>query len=284
MKAFFALCCFLAAAMMFPRLSAAEWLVDFEKAKAESAKTGRPIYVLFTNPDTAVSLSYERNIFSQKKFLDYADRKLVLMKVEFPVAIHRQPKGLRDQNSELKAKFGINAMPVAILVDANGDLFVNFVKADGGPEKHRRIFNEIMDFDPPKRYTDYLDGFVKTYTPPKPKAVETPQTTATEAKPAEKKPAKKPAKRPAKKTDANAKPTADEPAVLIPAKDGGTPLIPLDPEGDFQEWLKSRSAEEAGAAEKAGSPKEKVGADAAEDAGPAAEDQSEKIQLPPKSK
>ena len=279
MKAFFALCCFLAAAMMFPRLSAAEWLFDFEKAKAESAKTGRPIYVLFTNPDAAVCISYERSIFSQKKFLDYADRKLVLMKVEFPVAIHRQPQGIRDQNSELKKKFGVTALPTALLVDANGDLHTNFVKEDGGMDKHRRKFNEIMDFDPPKRYTEYLDGYVKKYTPPKLKTVEKPQQTQTEAKAPEKKPARKPAKKPAKKPDANPNPTADEPVVVIPDADGGTPLIPLDPEGDFQEWLKARTEGEARAAGKAEDPKD-AGAGEAKDAKPAPADNPDKAQLP----
>ena len=272
MKALFALCCFLTAAMLCPALTAGEWFIDFEKAKAESAKTGRPIYILFTNPDAAVSLSYERNIFSQKKFLDYADKKLVLMKVEFPVAIHRQPKGLREQNSELKSKFGITVMPAALLVDANGELHTNFVKADGGLEKHRRKFNEIMDFDPPKRYTEYLDGFVKMYTPPKPKKVAEPQQPPkTEAKAPEKKPARKPAKKP----DAATKP-ADAPVVIIPDADAGTPLIPLDPEGDFQEWLKARAEEEAKAAGKT--------QEAVKDAESATEDQSDMVQLPSTSK
>ena len=57
MKAFYALCCFLAAAILSPALSAGEWFTDFEAAKAESAKTGRPIYMLFSNPDSAISLN-----------------------------------------------------------------------------------------------------------------------------------------------------------------------------------------------------------------------------------
>ena len=275
MKALFALCCFLSAVMLCPALTAGDWFVDFEKAKAESEKTGRPIYILFTNPDAAISLSYERNIFKQKKFLDYADKKLVLMKVEFPVAIHRQSRGLREQNNELKSKFGITVMPAALLVDANGELYTNFVKADGGSEKHRRKLNEIMDFDPPKRYTEYLDGFVKKYKPPEPKKVAEPQPQpGTEAKA----PAKKPARKPAKKTDAaTAKPAADSAVVIIPDADAGTPLIPLDPEGDFQEWLKARAEEEAKAAGK----QKEAGKDEAPGAG---DDQSDMIQLPSASK
>ena len=240
MKYFFALCCFLATTLLFPGLSAAEWLTDFQKAKAESLKTGRPIYILFTNSDAAPCLSLERTIFSQKKFQDYADKKLVLMKVDFPVAIHLQPKALQQQNQTLKSKDGIAVYPTVLLLDSNGDIYVDFVKADGSQEKHRRKMNEILGFDPPKRYSEYVDGFVKKYTPPKPKE-ETKPESKTEAKTPAKKPAT--AKKPAKKPDA--KPQDASETTTIPDENGGIPLVPIDPEGNFQEWLKANTAEEA---------------------------------------
>ena len=238
MKYFFALCCFLATSMLFPHLSAAEWLTDFQKAKEESARTGRPIFILFTNSDAAACLSFDRTIFSQKKFLDYADKNLVLMKADFPVAIHRQPQSLSKQNSELRTEFGITVLPTMLLLDSNGKLYKDFIKADGGPEKHRRNMNRIMDFDPPKRYSDYLDGFVKEYKPPKPAVAE----TKAEAKPAVKAQAKQQPKQQPKQ-QAKAKPQdADAEETTIP--DENTLLIPLDPEGDFQEWLKSNRTEQ----------------------------------------
>jgi len=238
MKFFFALCCFLTTALLFPGLSAAEWLTDFQKAKAESLKTGRPIYILFTNSDAAPCLSLERTIFSQKKFLDYADKKLVLMKVDFPVAIHQQPKALRQQNENLKKQYGIAILPTVLLLNPEGAIYVDFVKADGSQEKHRRKMNEIMDFDPPKRYTEYVDGFVKKYkyTPPEP--------PKEEAKPVTKAAEKKPAKKPAKKPDVKPQ-DAPEESTIIPDENGGIPLVPIDPEGNFQEWLKANTAEEA---------------------------------------
>ena len=230
MKAFFAICCFLATSMLFPRLAAAEWFTDFEKAKAESTKTNRPIFILFTNSDAAVCLSLDRSIFSQKKFQDYADKKLVLMKVDFPAAILRQPKGLSQQNARLRAEYKASVLPTMLLLDANGKVYKDFVKAEGGTEKYRRKMNEIMDFDPPKRYSDYLESFVKDYKPPKPAVAE----TKTEAAP--KKPAA--AKKPEKKADVKPEEkTQETEETIIP--DENTLLIPLDPEGDFQEWLKA---------------------------------------------
>lgn len=233
MKFFFALCCFLTTALLAPALSAGEWFTDFEKAKAESLKTKRPIYILFTNSDAAADRSLERTIFSQRRFQEYAEKKLVLMKVDFPVAVHLQPKSLSQQNNELRTKYGITILPTALLLDANGGIYIDFIKADGSAEKHRRKINEIMDFDPPKRYSEYLDGFVKKYTPPKPEAKKA------EAKKPAKKPAQKPDKKPAEKAQGTG--SAD---TNIP-DENGILRIPINPEGDFQEWLKSYQAEEA---------------------------------------
>ena len=243
MKFFFALCCFLTTAMILPGLAAGEWLTDFEKAKAESLKTGRPIFILFTNSDAAPDRNLDRAIFSQRKFQEYADKNLVLMKVDFPVAIHLQSRALAKQNSDLRAEHGITILPTVLLLDANGKLYVDFIKADGSMEKHRRKINEIMDFNAPKRYADYLDVFVKKYTPPKPEVKEP------EAKVEAKKTTTK--KTTTKKTD---KKTADTQQKVvaetqtnaetnIPDENAGTPLIPLVPEGDLQAWLNSQTEE-----------------------------------------
>ena len=238
MRFLFALCCFLTTALLAPALSAGEWFTDFNKAKAESLKTKRPIYILFTNSDAAPDRSLDRTIFSQRKFQDYADKKLVLMKVDFPVAIHLQPKSLSQQNKALRTEYGISILPTALLLDANGKIYIDFVKNDGSMEKHRRIMNEIMDFDPPKRYTEYLDGFVKKYTPPKQEEKKA-EAKAETKKPAKTSAAKKPDKKPAEKVqDTN-------PAETNIPDENGVLRIPLNPEGDFQEWLKTYQAEEA---------------------------------------
>ena len=141
MRFLFALCCFLTTALLAPALSAGEWFTDFNKAKAESLKTKRPIYILFTNSDAAPDRSLERTIFSQRKFQDYADKKLVLMKVDFPTAIHLQPKSISQQNKQLRTDYGISVLPTALLLDANGKIYIDFLKADGSQEKHRRKIN-----------------------------------------------------------------------------------------------------------------------------------------------
>ena len=240
MKFFFALCCCFAMIALPGSLAAAEWNTDFEKAKAESAQTKRPIFVLFTNSESAGCIGYDRAIFNAKKFLDYADKNLVLMKVDFPTTLHRQPAGVAEQNRKLRLKFGAT-IPSAYLLDQNGELYVNFTKVEKTPEAHRRKLNEIMEFDPPKAYSEYIAPFVKAYVPPKP--AEAPKK-AEATKPA-KKPVKKPAEKPAEKTDDKGGKAPENAETIIPDENAGTPLIPINPEGDVQDWLKSRSAGEA---------------------------------------
>ena len=243
MKYLFALCCFLSTVFLFPGVFAGEWYTDFEKAKAESLNARRPIYILFTNSDAAACLGFERAIFSQKKFQDYADKNLVLMKADFPKAIHRQPKGIAAQNQKLKITYGVTSFPTAFLLYPDGRVYIDFVEADGSVEKHRRKLHEIMDFEAPKRYTDYLDGFVKEYVAPTPVV----KPKKADPKPADKKQGdKKPAdkkqgdKKPAKNTEEKPKETEEQTVVI---EKSGTPLIPLDPKGDLQDWLNSSSTE-----------------------------------------
>ena len=233
----FALCCCFAMTVLPASLPAAEWHTDFEKAKAESAKTKRPIFVLFTNSESAGCIGYDRAIFSAKKFMDYADKNLVLMKVDFPTTSHLQPKGVAEQNRKLRTKFGAT-IPSAYLLDQNGELYVSFTKVEKSPEAHRRKLNEIMEYDPPKAYSEYIAPFVKAYVPPKP--AEEPKKA--EAKTEAKKPAKKPAKKSADKPEAKADEINIETAI---PDEAGSLLIPLKPEGNVQDWLKSRAAGEA---------------------------------------
>ena len=58
MKFFCALCCFLTTAMLAATLSAGEWFTDFEKAKAESLKTKRPLRLGAANARAAETISW----------------------------------------------------------------------------------------------------------------------------------------------------------------------------------------------------------------------------------
>ena len=241
MKHFLALCCFIAMTVLPAALNAGEWLTDFEKAKDESAKTKRPILILFTNSQRASG--YETKLFNTQRFREYADRNLVLMKADFPNDTYRQTAAVRKQNNTLRNTFKPPFLPWVFLLNAKGELFVDFPKEEHvlSARVYRETFNAFLnDNDPAKKYIEHIDPYVKKYVPP---VIEVEKKEeAADAKPAaEKKTAdRKPAKKPAEKTEDKNK---EEPAANVDAN--GSPLIPIDPEGDVQEWLKSVAAGEA---------------------------------------
>lgn len=240
MKHFLALCCLIATTVLPAALNAGEWLTDFEAAKNESAKTKRPIFILFTNSERASG--YDTKLFNTKRFRDYADQNLVLMKADFPNNTYRQSQALRKQNTTLRNTFKPPFLPWVFLLNAKGELYVDFPRDEHAlsPRVYYDTFNAFLnEYDPAKKYIEHIDPYVKKYVPP---VIEKKEETAdakaaTEKKTAAKKPAKK-----ADKTEDKAK-DKEEPPASVDAN--GSPLIPIDPEGDVQEWLKSVAAGEA---------------------------------------
>ncbi|GAT33453.1 thioredoxin-like [Terrimicrobium sacchariphilum] len=107
-----------------PLAAAAEddaWIEDFAQASALSKKLNRPMLVEFTGSDWCPPcIQMNKQIFSTKKFQDFAKDKLVLMKVDFPM---RKPQNtaLKQQNLQLDEKFGVNgAVPTVVLLSPDG--------------------------------------------------------------------------------------------------------------------------------------------------------------------
>lgn len=125
-KALFLLCgAFVLSAMCFtPLATAAEdggWIEDFAEASALSKKTNKPMLLEFTGSDWCPPcIQMNKQIFSTKKFQDFARGNLVLMKVDFPM---RKPQNtaLKQQNLQLDEKFGVNgAVPTVVLLSPDG--------------------------------------------------------------------------------------------------------------------------------------------------------------------
>lgn len=272
MKFLFALFSFLFMAFLVPGLSAREWLTDIEKAKAESQKTGLPIYILFTNTDISKCRQYDLKLFNQKKFKDYADNNLVLVKADFGYAFSRQqlPKKLADLANKLKVDRLM--LPRAFLLDFTGEEIIDYInktneaaRQDTKKRDYESEMNYVLDFDSVKRYREYLDPFVqeskmkiaeekKRVAEEKKKAAEEKKKAAEEKKKAaeEKKKNETAVSKETAATTPEASPNEAKstvPATTIPDENGGTLLIPLDPKGNLEDWLKANGAEEA--AEKA---------------------------------
>ena len=93
------------------------WLKKMNKAQEEAKATGLPILLLFTGTSWCpYCVKLENEVFSKKEFSEFANKNLVLLKLDFG------PGGSTDNKDQkkLQADFGVRGFPTYFLTDAAG--------------------------------------------------------------------------------------------------------------------------------------------------------------------
>ena len=87
------------------------WLTSFDSAVEDSLRTGLPILMIFTGSTWSEPCKrLESIILRDQRFIEYANRNLVLMKVDVP---RRAPGGPRG---DLVERFGVWKVPTIMLI------------------------------------------------------------------------------------------------------------------------------------------------------------------------
>jgi thioredoxin-related protein len=121
------------------------WLTDLDKAKEQAAKEDKAILMDFTGSDwCGWCIKLDEEVFSKKKFKDYAKKHFVLLELDFPRK-KEQSDELKEQNRELAKKFGIEGFPTVILTDAKGRKFGETGYQEGGPEAYIKHLDELLE-------------------------------------------------------------------------------------------------------------------------------------------
>jgi protein disulfide-isomerase len=117
--------CVVAALAFASALAAgAQWQIDYDKALAAAKAEDRPLFINFTGSDwCGPCIEMHKRVFSQKEFMEYADKHLVLVEVDYP-KIKALSDEVKQQNERLKSEFNINKLgfPTIALVDSSGKL------------------------------------------------------------------------------------------------------------------------------------------------------------------
>jgi protein disulfide-isomerase len=102
------------------------WTRDMEAAKTRAKAEEKPIFLYFTGSDwCGWCKKMEKEILTQKEFLDYAKENLILVELDYPRSPEnkaKQSEAEREQNKALDKKFKIEGYPTIYLVDAEGEL------------------------------------------------------------------------------------------------------------------------------------------------------------------
>jgi thioredoxin-related protein len=115
-------------------LAASGWQTDFTAAQTAAKKDGRAILLDFTGSDwCGWCIKMKKDSLDRKAFQEFADKKLVLVEVDFPNN-KKQTDEVKKQNEGLQKKYGVDGYPTFVLVDQSGKELgrhVGYLK--GGP-------------------------------------------------------------------------------------------------------------------------------------------------------
>jgi thioredoxin-related protein len=114
---------------------AADWTEDYASAVAQAKKEHKMLLLDFTGSDWCIWCQRtDKEVFDTQKFKDFADQKLVLVRLDFPRS-HEQADATKAQNGKLQEKFGVEGFPTLVVLDANEKVvFSQLGYKDGGPD------------------------------------------------------------------------------------------------------------------------------------------------------
>ena len=115
-------------------LAASGWQTDFAAAQTSAKKDSKAILLDFTGSDwCGWCIKMKKDSLDQKAFQEFADKKLVLVEVDFPNN-KKQTDAVKKQNEALQKKYNVEGYPTFVLVDGSGKELgrhVGYLK--GGP-------------------------------------------------------------------------------------------------------------------------------------------------------
>lgn len=125
------------------RAAEANWLTDYKQAQKQAASENKIVLLDFTGSDwCGWCIRLEKEVFSQKEFVDYANSNLVLVKLDFPrdKAISAAEK---QQNEALAKKYGIRGFPTIVVLDSKGRKLGDLGYKKGGAAKWIESLEEV---------------------------------------------------------------------------------------------------------------------------------------------
>lgn len=115
----------------------AEWIGDFEAAKAKAKAEKKALLVDFTGSDWCGNcIALRKNVFDTPEFEAYAKDKFVLAEVDVPRG-NKIPAEQKKKNNELVKKYAVDGFPTILVMTANG-------KAVGGFVGRKDSFSQVQ--------------------------------------------------------------------------------------------------------------------------------------------
>ena len=115
------------AALVAPAFCA-EWMTDFEAAKAKAAAENKAMLVDFTGSDwCGFCIMLRQNVFDKPEFEAYAKDKFVLVEVDIPRAQNKLTPEQMQKNQELAGQYRVSGFPSVFVMAPKGEVVGGFV-------------------------------------------------------------------------------------------------------------------------------------------------------------
>lgn len=94
------------------------WYDDFQEANKIAEKEGKTIFAFFTGSDwCGWCKRLQRDVFAKKEFIEWANKNVVLLELDFPRRTKLDPK-IAKQNQELASVFKVRGYPTVWMFNA----------------------------------------------------------------------------------------------------------------------------------------------------------------------
>ena len=111
-----------------------KWGTDLPAAKAQAQKEKKIVLVNFTGSDWCPwCIKLKDEIFSKPEFIKYAEKKLVLVEIDFPRK-KELPQPLKTANDELAKQYKIAGFPTVVVLGSDGKRLGDLGYEKGGPK------------------------------------------------------------------------------------------------------------------------------------------------------
>ena len=113
-----------------------KWEDNLEKALQQAKKENKAVLVNFTGSDWCIWCKrLTAEVFSEKEFEKYAEKNLVLVKLDFPQSIEQSTE-TKMYNNKLAQRFGVQGFPTILLFNPTGKLVLTTGYQPGGSSNY----------------------------------------------------------------------------------------------------------------------------------------------------
>jgi thioredoxin-related protein len=110
------------------------WLTSFAAAQQQAKAAGKYILMDFTGSDWCPwCMRLDSEILATPEFREFADKHLVLVKVDFP-RHHSQSAAEQTQNEQLAAQFQVQGYPTLVVLNPDSHELGTLGYMSGGPK------------------------------------------------------------------------------------------------------------------------------------------------------